>query len=946
VFRRHIAMALILLGIILSGNLRAQETGERDAPAAGEVADVLIEVKDYPGTQRGIVSLAKDLISLEKGMPFSQEALEDSVSLLELSGRFEEVGTEVRKGESGIVVAVRLKPCLMIQDINISGEYPLFEQDILNVMTLYAGNYLKPGAPEEQERLITEFLAAEGFISPKVSVRVDGEGKDGTVVLRVDIDKSRYYRLHSLTVTGNRTASDNRIKLRMSTWRRSFFLGSSGRFVEKTLTEDVKNLTSFYWSRGYADASVTYSVDRNPETGDVDVTLNVREGPLYEVSFPGSEQFWKVTLRKKVTIFQEGNRSGGGVRRSAREIRELYQENGFPDAKVKAVEETGEEDGRAKRTVAFTVDEGPRAYVSHVGFSGNTAFSEEELAGKVGTGQKTFPLFGKRLFNRDVLMQDIRILKTLYTNRGYGDVEVGADLKWSSDRKEVSVTFVIKEGVQTLVSSVAFEGITTFPAERARECIGMKEGSPFTQTALKNDEGALATCISERGYPHVKVKSSVELSRDRKTASVRYLVDEGPAVVMGRTFFSGNFKTRRRVLQKALDMDQGDPFSLSKMVQAQNDLRDMNVFNAVRFKTLGLREGRDEVTVFAELEEKKPYYVQSSVGYESNAGLYGNARVGDRNLLGLNRDIWLGGEASEVNKRVELGVNAPRIWGTHATGVYNLFWERREDYNLNFGLDTLGYNLGLVKRYGRRVYASLNFRYERRNQFIVDEALQEELDAQKSAEELEDQAESLKPRSVFVVTPGITYDTRDSFMQPKRGTYATASVDISTELLNSRDVDDFIRYRADVRQYVSPFDRLTFAWAGRAGYIMPTRDTEQISDDQLFYLGGALNVRGYRENLLLFDESGSPVGGRLSLSSSIEARFRVIDGIELALFYDIGTVRGTTVAPVVPNTRSSYGTGVRYLTPIGPISLVYGRKTDPEPQESPYEWHFSVGYTF
>ena len=187
----------------------------------------------------------------------------------------------------------------------------------------------------------------------------------------------------------------------------------------------------------------------------------------------------------------------------------------------------------------------------------------------------------------------------------------------------------------------------------------------------------------------------------------------------------------------------------------------------MKFKTLGLRENQDRVTVLADLEEKKPYYFQTSVGYESYAGEYANARIGDHNLFGLNRDVWLGVEFSQVNQRYELGVNAPRLLGTRVAGVYNLYSEKREDFNQNFGLATFGYNLGVIKRFGRRVFTTVNLKYEKRNEFIIDEGQQAQLDEGKSPEELADEAETLKPRSVVVLSPGITYDTRDSFLHPE-----------------------------------------------------------------------------------------------------------------------------------------------------------------------------------
>ncbi|HPE45208.1 MAG TPA: BamA/TamA family outer membrane protein [Deltaproteobacteria bacterium] len=44
--------------------------------------------------------------------------------------------------------------------------------------------------------------------------------------------------------------------------------------------------------------------------------------------------------------------------------------------------------------------------------------------------------------------------------------------------------------------------------------------------------------------------------------------------------------------------------------------------------------------------------------------------------------------------------------------------------------------------------------------------------------------------------------------------------------------------------------------------------------------------------------------------------------------------------------RSSAGIGMRYLTPIGPIGVLYGRKIDRKDGESAGRFHISVGYTF
>ncbi|MBW2637523.1 MAG: BamA/TamA family outer membrane protein, partial [Deltaproteobacteria bacterium] len=182
------------------------------------------------------------------------------------------------------------------------------------------------------------------------------------------------------------------------------------------------------------------------------------------------------------------------------------------------------------------------------------------------------------------------------------------------------------------------------------------------------------------------------------------------------------------------------------------------------------------------------------------------------------------------------------------------------------------------------------------------------------------------------------------FIRPRKGLFSLLSVDVSTGLRNS--LDNFLKYRFDVRYYVTPFNRLTLASLGRAGYISAYGSNGTIPMDQLFYLGGTSDVRGFDENLLRLDERGNPVGGKMTLSGSIEARIDLGYNIELAPFVDTGLIRNTFDESGSDSFRSSVGLGLRYITPIGPIGLLYGHKLDRREGESAGRFHFSIGYTF
>ena len=119
----------------------------------------------------------------------------------------------------------------------------------------------------------------------------------------------------------------------------------------------------------------------------------------------------------------------------------------------------------------------------------------------------------------------------------------------------------------------------------------------------------------------------------------------------------------------------------------------------------------------------------------------------------------------------------------------------------------------------------------------------------------------------------------------------------------------------------------------RAGFINPYGDEDSVPSDQLYYLGGTLDVRGFAENKLVVNQEDDPVGGRQALSGSIEARLALPWDLELALFYDIGQVSLTSDSDVSERFRSSLGVGLRYITAIGPIGIMYGHKLDRQPGE-------------
>jgi outer membrane protein insertion porin family len=935
---RLIFLVIPLYGFLIfsSSQVRSDDTIQPQI-AEPMVTDILIHLTDIQKDRQNLMEIATNLIHLKKSEPFSSRLLEDSIQALRLSKKFSHIHVDSEDSPEGISIIFFLTPFRFIKDIKFSGAQPVFEQRILNAITIYTGDVFMPDELAQQTHLIENLFIEEGFFEPEVNVNIQKDPEDGNVVLTFVIQKGEYFRLSRIGFIGNHNVSSGRLKFRMRTWQNSFLPGYRGRFIENELITDINRLVEFYRSKSFADVDINYEIEKHLENNDTIVLITIQEGPHYEVNIEGNNRFWNLTLRNDVVIFDEGNLQDTGIRKSIRNMKDRYREAGFLDIQIN-FEETHElKNDRPVRKITFIINEGPRYVVENVNISGNTHFEDRNIQQQMLT---TLPgIFDPGHYIPEILEMDTIAIKTLYAQEGFMEPLVHPDVDLSEEKQTAVVSINIEEGPQTLVGTTKIKGLTVLSEKEAYDAISLKPGLPFRSYMVRSDENVLSGLISPYGYPHVRVTGKVHFSQNRTKADVVFEVDKGPFVKMGQIYYSGNFRTKESVISREIEMEAGEPFSLAGMLEGQRTIRNMNIFNSVQFKTIGLREKADDIHLFVEMEERKPYYIQTGVGYQTDLGTYINLRAGDRNFLGRNKDVWLGGSLSEIGYRGEAWYSEPRLFGTRVHSDFGIFAEKKEEFNKNFGLRIHGASMGVSRIWTPHLSTGLAARYENRERYdtngvaigIGEEDINEE---------------QFRSRNLVVITPSIAYDTRDSVIRPKQGLFTTFSADISQGLDN--DLDSFIKYNFDGRYFRTSqsIPWLTLALLGRVGYIDPWGDVRDVPDDQLFFLGGITDVRGFRENMLLFDAANDPLGGRFSINGSLEARIDLGRNFELTTFLDTGRIKNTEIPVDDTDLRTSAGIGLRYVTPIGPIGFLYGHKLDRKDGESSGRFHFSIGYTF
>jgi outer membrane protein insertion porin family len=925
----------MMMGVFLLG--AAQAAGAEGTRVADNVslsnrppaiiADVKVRINGPADQQARAAAMAKDLIRMRPGEPLTESKLKASIQNLKISRRFAAIHVDSVTSAAGETLIFSLTPARIIRDIRIRGEYPLFERDVLDQMTLYPGDPYTQAELSAQPAAIVKRYQREGYIHPRVSVRAREDADRQSAVILVDIRKGPYYILGRLKFEGNRGIASTDLKWHMKLWWDRHIPGFN-RFSEYRLKKNVDTLLKYYRKNGFADAALSYRLHVAADGRHVDVTIRVDEGRRYEVSFEGNRRFWDLTLKKDVVIFDEGNRMDLGVRKSIRNMKKRYHESGYLDVRIEARTQDVASLPVNLRRLTFVIHEGPDSIVDKVEISGNHFISDAKIRNQMLTRPPT--LLHSGAFVPDTLEEDVFAVRTLYRSQGFQRCSVNAVTDFTPDKTGVTVKLKIDEGPRTLVDAIEIKGLTVVSEAAARKALVQRIGGPYRISAMEADKEAITGLVSEKGRPYVTVKEAVTYSRDHTRADIVYTVNEGPLVKLGDIFISGNLLTQDKVIRRELDVRPDSPLSLQKLLNGQRQLRDLAIFHSVDYHTFGLRERENTVDLFVDVEENRPYYAEVSTGYESDKGLFGRAKIGDRNLQGLDRDLSASGEISETGHSLETRLTDPRFLDTHISASIGAFTQEVTEFNQPFGTRSTGGTLGFNRNWGRHLTSALNFRLERRDQFSV---------VEQTPAAVQDTS-----RTIFTVSPSLQYDSRNSFVRPTSGFYSAFNVDISKGIRDQ--LDDFVRYQWDTRYFRTPIKGITLAGLVRIGQVVSYGSSGAVPDDQLFFLGGIQSVRGYKENLLRYDAEGNPVGGKTAVNGSLEARIAMGMNLELTTFYDIGSVQDAPAEAGSNRFRSTVGLGLRYITPIGPMGLLYGYKLNREKGEAPGRLYLSIGYSF
>jgi len=798
---------------------------------------------------------------------------------------------------------------------------------------LAVGKPYHPGTREKNIQSIKELLVKNGYTDPKV--KIDLEPEDGLeLTILIQIEKGAPLKVSQIKFSGNNRISDTRLRMQMASYQFPLIFWSKGkRFEQENLDKDMKKLLAFYRKKAFYDAAITHQIERNKQNKQITLNIKIDEGPEYRVTFSGNKAFAAYMLKKELTLSSKGNENDFGLKKSIKNIRQKYRNAGYQDCKVAYTSQFVEESGKSYKDVKIQVNENTRYIVRSSKIQGSSAFGEDVLKKEILTMEKASFYDGQ--FVKSKFKEDRIAVEDYYGSHGFMETKVKNRIKWDQDAKENinygDAVFTVTEGYQKMITAVSFQGLSPELEAEITPLMETIPNTPLIVPRVQKDRQTILSFLAEKGYIYAEVEAKVSPGMDKTACSIEFIIAQGTQVNAGGVWTFGNLRTKDTVLLRHNSILPDEPVSLNRFVNLQKEIRNINCIERVDFKALGIKEKLDQLYFIADIEEKKPYYLETSMGYNTAKDAYLAVSIGDNNFLGMNRELYLDTEVSGVGYDAELGINEFDFLSQYILARFSIYASEEELKNQTFGTRKYGSRLSFEKDLTTNLKVGTNFSLESREQYRIGDTQT-------------DDTNIYETRGIANATPFFTWNSVNSFVKPTKGFYFNVSAGYNEDMLE--DLDHFIKYKAKAKYYHQLFPRVVMACQGMLGYIQNFADDSNLPDDQLFFLGGIADVRGFDENKLLVDGFNDPVGGKTQILGSIEARIDLGKNFEIPLFIDAGSVRDTAVSGSHEGFKYSVGAGIRYMTPVGPVGLLYGYKLNPEDGEDSGRIHFSIGYTF
>ncbi|WP_443408227.1 outer membrane protein assembly factor BamA [Campylobacter sp. CFSAN093238] len=629
---------------------------------------------------------------------------------------------------------------------------------------------------------------------------------------------------------------------------------------------------------------------------------------------------------KRGTLLDEGS-----IKEAIERIKAYYEAKSYFDTIVEYKKKTLENTDGLE--LEFIVNRGENIIIDNVHLSGAKKFSYSDIEPAVVNKEKEFMgwMWGRNDGKLKVfeLSNDSSRIADEYMKKGYLDVQVSSPyLKTYTDTYQANLTYFIKEGKPYKIKSISIENPLFDDKQNAQTVKDLRSsaGKTINIEDIRKDVKTIETQSADLGYAFVEVYPDIQKNDQTQEATVVFKVIPHDKVYIRNVIISGNSHTVDRVIRRELYITEGNLYNRTDLSESKNALKRTSYFDDVNIKEE--KVDNTHIDLIVDVKEASTGAISGGIGYGSSDGILLNASLSDTNIFGSGikssvsvdkSDDTLSGRISLVNPRVLDSQYS--LGGTLYSNDYE--WD-------NYSEKNYGFDITVGRQFARYYNVSLTYNLEQSDIYHLSPTLL------RTGYEL---GKSIKSS----ITPAITFNNTDDYYLPRSGIIASTSLEYAglggdQEFISSsskfnfyQGLQDYIGYDL-IYRYKASFYKV---W-----------DEGYLPINQRIYLGGIRSIRGFESRTVSpKNQWGDEVGGTIAFANSVELSFPLIDRIKLrgSVFFDYGMIGRKNLDEI---KRMSTGIGIEWITPIGPLQLVFAKPLNDKKGDDTNSFEFNLGTRF
>lgn len=670
----------------------------------------------------------------------------------------------------------------------------------------------------------------------------------------------------------------------------------------------------------------------------------VEERPsIAEVDFAGTKEFDKDVLKK--ALRDVGLADGRAfdkalVDRAEQELKRQYINRSLYGAEVVT---TVTPIDRNRVNLVFTVTEGEPAKISEIRIVGNKSFPESTLRNlfDLDTGGWLSWYTKSDRYSRAKLNADIESMRSYYLTRGFLEFNINStQVAISPNKKDIGITINVTEGERFVVSEIKLQGNYLSKEEEFKSLVAIRAGEAYNAELVSQTTKAFSDYFGNFGFAFARVEARPEIDRSNNRVSLVLYAEPARRAYVRQINVAGNSRTRDEVIRREFRQLEASWYDADKIKLSRDRVDRLGYFKEVNIDTREVPGTPDQVDLTVTVVEKPTGSLSLGAGFSSSEGLGLAFSVKQDNAFGSGNSLGIQINTSKINRVVVVSTTDPYFTPdgvSRTVDVYHRTTSPYQDQNfyqlitsgagIRFGVpftesDTVFFGLGIERTEIVPGTALPNTYLNYANQFGY-------------------------ISTAVPLTAGWARDRRDSALAPNSGVFQRAS--------GEWGIGGEVRYVRATYQYQQfyPFNKqLTGAINAELGLGQAIGD-RPFPLFKNFFGGGLGSVRGFEQGSLGPRDAltGVNLGGtkKVSINTELLVPFPGAGNdrtLRLYGFFDIGNVYGANQNINFDDMRSSYGIGVSWISPVGPLRLAFARPIKSFDGDRIQTLQFQIGTSF